>query len=226
VTTTMRSSELRRHQVGALARSAPRVLSWQPQATTMVVGIAIIAIGTRAGVAQRLALAGAVVAAGSGFLLDDPAAVTLAASPTSFPVRRLLRVWVVAIGAILWWVAAATFCAQRVGGLPLHGLTLEFAMLVAAGLAASAVAVTLGDRTGGGIPGAVFVLVWFATTYLPPRSWLPFPTGPAFPGASTRLVVMLAVAVVVLVVASRDPTARRPRRRATVKPARLGPPPP
>ena len=63
----------------------------------MLAAIALVAIGSRAGVALRLSIAGAAVAAASGFLLDDPAAMTLAASPRSLRRRCLQRVTAVVL---------------------------------------------------------------------------------------------------------------------------------
>jgi hypothetical protein len=208
----MPGAALRLRQVTALARPAARAVSWQPQARMMVAGIGVVALGSRAGVMTRLSVASAAVAATTAFMLDDPAAVTLAASPTSLPVRCLQRACAAVLGTGLWWAAAAALAEHRVGDLPLGPLTLEFAMFVTVAMAASAAAATMGDRTGGGIPGATFTLVCFATTYLPPRSWLPFPAEPGAPGAPARLVAVLAIAVTVLFVMSRDPASRGRRR--------------
>lgn len=181
----------------------------------MVAGIVIIAVGSRAGVMSRWSFAAAVVAATTGFVLDDPAGSTLAATATSLPVRRLLRVSAAVLASGLWWVGAVALAAHRVGAIPTRALTLEFATFVAVALAASAGAARLGDRTGGGYAGAIVTLVCFATTLLPPQPWLPLAAEPTAPGAAARLVAMFAIAVTVLVVASRDPASPRLARRST-----------
>jgi hypothetical protein len=209
--TTPVDAPMRLRQVRALAPLEARTMHWQPLARTMPAGILVIALGSRAGVPVRLTLAGAAVAATTAFLFDDAAAVTLAASPTSLPARRLQRTLAVAIATALWWAGAAALAADRVGARPLRGLTLEFMTFVAIALAASATAARLGDGTGGGIAGAVLTLLCFATTLLPPWPWLPFPSQPDAPGAAARLMTILAVAVAVLAVSSRDPARRRTR---------------
>ncbi len=197
-------------QVAALARPTGRVLSWQPLAQVMVAGLVFVTIGSQAGVSLRLSIAGAAVAAATAFLVDDPAAVTLAASPTSLPIRRLQRVAVGALAVGFWWTAAVSVATHRAGGFPLRGRALELGVFVAIALAVSAATATIGDRTPGGIAGAVFTTACFAMTLLPSRAWLPFPADPSAPGAAPRLLTALACAVAVLAWASRDP-AHRPR---------------
>jgi len=206
----------RARQLPPLVRPAIKVLSWQPMARLMVGGTAFVTIGSRVGVPLRLSAAGAGVAATSAFLLDDHATVTLASSPTSLPVRRLHRVIVAALAVGLWWAGTVALATNRTGGFPVAGRTLELSMLVAVALAASAVAVTIGDRTTGGIAGAAFSIAAYATTFFPPQPWLPLPAHPDAPGATPRLVVALGCAAAVLAYTSRDPatrTRRSPRRR-------------
>lgn len=199
---------LRARQLTAIAPSAVRVVSWQPLAITMAVGILVVATGSPASVMTRLALAGAAVAAGTAFTLDDAAAVTLAASPTSRPARRLLRVACVVVATGVWWAVAASVASSRVGTLPRSSLALELAAFVAVALAVSALAASQGDQTGGGVAGAVVVVACYGSTLLPPRWWLPFPASPNAPGASARFVATLTIASAVLAVTSRDAATR------------------
>lgn len=202
-------------QAAVLAGPSARVWPWQPLACALLATMALVAIGGRAGVALRLSIAGAVVAAASGFLLDDPAAVTLAASPLSLRRRRLQRVTAVAVAVGVWWAGAATIASRLGGGFPLRGRALELSVFVAVALAGSATAATLGDGTVGGIAGAVSAAGCYALTFLPSRAWWPLPAHPDDPGAASRLLVVLAVAVAVLTRASRDPAHRRRRHRST-----------
>ncbi len=199
---------LRARQMTALAPPALRVVSWQPLATAMAVGIVIVATGSPASVMTRLAIAAAAVAAGTAFTLDDPASVTLAASPTSRPARRFARVACVAVVTGMWWAAAAAVASSRMGALPLRGLALELAAFVAVALAVSATAASQGDQTGGGVAGVVVVVACYGSTFLPPRWWLPFPAYPSAPGASARLTATFALAACLLAVTSRDPASR------------------
>ncbi len=198
-------------QLPPLARPAIKIVNWQSTAGMMVVGLAFVAIGSQAGAQLRMSIAAAGVAACSAFLLDDHAAVTLAASPTSLPVRRLHRVTVAAVAVGLWWVAAVTLATNRAGSFPIVGRALGLCVLVTIALAASAVASSVGDRTTGGIAGAACSIAAYATTFLPPQPWLPLPAHPDAPGATPRLLATLACALAVLAYASRDPATRRLR---------------
>ena len=79
----------------------------------------------------------------------------------------------------------------------------------------SATASTMGDRTAGGIAGALFSMACFATTFLPSRTWLPLPPNPDAPGATSRLLAVLSCAIAVLAWVSRDPVRRRLLSRTT-----------
>lgn len=191
-----------------LSLPTTRVLTWRPLFWSMVGASVYLAVGNPTGFEPRLAIAGAAVGATSGFLLDDPAAVTLAAAPAPFPMRRLHRVTIAAVSIGLWWIGAALLVTLRSGGFPLVGRSLELAALGAIALATSALAATSGDRTSGGIAGAVAALCCFATTFLPPQPWLPFPSSPDAPGASFRLTTAVVLAVAALWFMSRDPARR------------------
>jgi hypothetical protein len=208
VFTARRTTRFR--QLPPLARPAIKIVNWQPAARLMVAGLAFVTIGSQAGVQMRLSIAAAGVAASSAFLLDDHAAVTLASSPTSLPIRRLHRVTVTALAVGLWWVTAITLATSRAGNFPIVGRALELCVLVAIALAASAVASTVGDRTTGGIAGAACSIASYSTTFLPPQQWLPLPSHPDAPGATPRLLATLACAMAVLAYASRDPATRNP----------------
>lgn len=197
--------------VAALARPVQGVVSWQPLAGMMAAGVGLVLVGSRGGVALRVSVAVAGVAASTAFLLDDPAAETLAASPTPLSDRRAQRVAIAAGALAVWWTATVAIAAARGGDFPLRGRALELVVLVAIALAVSAAAATTGDRTGGGIAGAAFSVVCFASTLLPPRWWLPLPSDSTAPDAVPRLIAILACAVALLAWTSRDP-ARRGRR--------------
>ena len=201
-------------QIPPLARPAIKIVNWQPTARLMVAGLAFVTIGGQAGVQMRLSIAAAGVVASSAFLLDDHAAVTLASSPTSLPIRRLHRVTVAALAVGLWSVAVGTIAANRAGSFPIVGRALELCVLVTIALAASAVASSVGDRTTGGIAGAACSIACYATTFLPPQPWLPLPAHPDAPGATPRLLATLACAMAVLVYSSRDPATRKLRNPA------------
>jgi hypothetical protein len=200
-------------QVPALGPPSLRIVTWPTLAGAMVTGPLLVALGSRAAVPTFLALAAAALAAASGFLLDDPAALTLAASPTSLRSRVLLRAAAATLGAGIGWAAAVAVATHRVASLPVEGSTLELVALVAVALAVSALASSVGDGTGGGIAGAVVTIGCFGSTFLPPKAWLPFPSDPDGPGGRLRLVGVLLVALLVLFVGTTDPARCRHRRR-------------
>jgi hypothetical protein len=201
----------RPRQLAALAVPAARVIGWQPMVAASLGAVALVALGTPAGAPLRLSIAGACLAASAAFVIDDPAAVTVATSPTSLFVRRALRAAAAAVGAGMGWSAALAMTSSRVDALAIWPATVEFAAFLVVALAVSAVAASLGDGTDGAITGAVVTMVCFASTFLPEPPWLPFPPDPAAPGAGRRLLLILAVAALVLAFASRDPAAGRPR---------------
>ena len=202
-------------QLPPLARPAIKVVNWQPAARLMIAGLAFVTVGSRAGVPLGMSIAGAGVAATSAFLLDDHAAVTLASSPTSLPIRCLHRIIVAALAVGLWWGAAVAVATNRTGRYPLGGQALQLSVLVAIALAASAVASSIGDRTTGGVAGAACSIACYATTFLPPQPWLPLPANPDAPGATPRLLATLIFATAVLAYNSRDPATRTPRTRSS-----------
>jgi hypothetical protein len=195
-----------------LVRSTFRVTSWQPLARVMAAGIAFVFIGSRSGTEARLTVAGVGVAATTAFLLDDSAAETVAASPTPLSARRAQRIAIAAVAVALWWAAATTAAAAQVDGLALAGPTLEVGVLVLVAVGVSAAAATMGDRTAGGVTGAVVSVSCFALTLLPSRWWLPFPHDPTEPGATPRWLALLACSVALLAWTSRDPARPSPLR--------------
>jgi hypothetical protein len=193
----------------------PRVLSWEPIALVMSAGTAFAAVGSRGGVAQRVVIAGAAVAATAAFLLDDPASETMAASPTPLSARRLQRIGIAVVAVVLWCTLALIVAAARGGESVVRGRALELAALTAVALGVSAASATMGDRTGGGIAGAACCFACFASTFLPPHWWLPFPTDSSAPGAAVRLLAIVACASALLAWTSRDPAVTRRSRRRT-----------
>lgn len=195
----------------SLAKTTPRIINWQPLAQMMIGGWVLVIIGGRSGTMFRLSVAAAAVAATTAFVFDDPAAETLASSPSSLARRRLQRATIVVCGVGIWWAAAVLLAAQRAGdlrGLSVVDATLELGVFVAIALAVSAGTSPLGDRTGGGIAGAITTMACFATTLLPHRRWLPLPTDGS-PNPTPRLIVLLAVSIAGIILTSADPARRR-----------------
>lgn len=162
-----------------------------------------------AGAAVPLALGGippafviAVVAAGVSYVLDDPAAAILDATPSSRPRRRAVRLTLtLPVAAVLWLAVVLPLWALRPGVPPAGPAHLALATLLAVVLAGSAV--------GGGVAGAPLVLgVAVAGTALPAPWALSVGAG-----QSRNWLVVLALAGSALFLLSRDPALRRRRRR-------------
>lgn len=192
-----------------MAAHSARVVRWQPMAATNVAMVALVASGSPAGVPFRLSVAAACLAASAAYVIDDPGAVTVASSPTRLVDRRVVRVAAAAAGAGMGWSAALLVSSLRAVAIAAWPATLELAAFFVLALAVSAVAASIGEGTDCAIAGVVVTMIGFASTFLPEFPWLPFPPDPAGPGATRRLLLVLAAAAVVLALASRDPAAAR-----------------
>ncbi len=152
---------------------------------------------------------------GAALLLDDDAAVTVAASPTSLARRRLLRVGLALplLGAVwaasLWYATSAD--GAWYGPSARAALSLQLAAMVALTLAASAVALRAMPGEQGGWSAAAMPLALLGLALaLPPRvGLLVQPGDERWHGAQQRWAVLLAIGLVVLLWAGREPSRRR-----------------
>ena len=186
-----------------------RAVPWEPVVATATIAGALGRVASHADVTTLAAL----LALGVGFVLDDPAAATLACSPSTLWWRRRMRlVLMLPLVAFLWATVVA------VAELPTatdHGpAALESATMVAVVLAASAAAARWnGDGMGGAAAGPVLLGLVFVARVLPGR-WAFFPVQVH----ERRWLVALVVACGVLLLASRDPARRAMNRsRAPVR---------
>jgi len=159
------------------------------------------------------------LAAGAAFALDDPAAATLAGSPTRLALRRAHRLAPVgAAWGVLWGTAIAVADATA-PGTPLAVPTLEAVTMFTLALAASAVAgAHAPEGRGGVVAGPALMLAMLGVLlaqYRYPRWATLFalsPDTPEWNGARLRWAVLLAAGVAALTATSLDPS--RARRRA------------
>lgn len=190
-----------------------KAVRWEPAAITALSGAVLMtwsrwapAGWPRLSSVSLLAIAAALVAVGLAFCLDDPAAVTLDGTPVSVARRRT---WHVLIGA----TAAAAGWALTVGVAP-PAAPVAWASAMAVGIGALALAVgavaarVVGPAWGGTIGAVGVVAARIALGGLHHRLGL----DPTDAGAPARWLVVAAVLVGLLGVASRDPGARRPWR--------------
>jgi hypothetical protein len=190
----------------------------------IAVGAIIARMTTRHDLAEIYALALVASTAGLGFALDDPAAETVAVSPTSLARRRIHRVGIAgAITAATWLVIAGVVATSDTQRFPTYDVLIEVAALAAIGLATSAI-VQRRTQSPGGPTAALVVLVGPAfLNGVVFRDVRVFPS--LVPGQDLRerwIWLMLAGAAV-LVRSSRDPACRkRVRHNPRIRSASVG----
>lgn len=161
-------------------------------------------------VAPLLVLVGLVVTAPAGYLLDDPAAGVLAASPTSLPRRNGLRLALGVPVLVAGWlvIIGRSHFLEGFAALSVGDLAVEVGGFAAFSLAVAAVAARLGDEHPG--TTASIALVMAAAGLLVAQEALPssWPVPLLEPGPHTgRWWAAVVVCLAVLVWASRDPWA-------------------
>ncbi|HWH35330.1 MAG TPA: hypothetical protein VNT56_08440 [Acidimicrobiales bacterium] len=176
-----------------------------------------------------LRLAALLMSTGAAFALEDPAASTLASSPTGLRARQGLRLGLLLLTLAALWTAVAAAAAVLAGvapsALPLGAATLEAVAMLAVALAVTAAASRTADGRGG-VTGSSALLLAMLAALLGQQRWprhltvFPFePSDPAWELAHTRWFGVLVGAVVVLAAACSDP-ARRPLAQTGLVPPR------
>ncbi|MBO3742337.1 hypothetical protein [Actinoplanes flavus] len=201
-----------------LVLPAARATPWTAFLAAAGVGLAIVAVPAAfrvelgvddlVGLLRAAAVCGAL---GLAFLLDDPAARTIATVPAPRPIRYAARAGVIIPAAVAWWAVILAVTGAGAGAaLPLGGVTVEAAALACVALAVGAVRLRSSDAGGIVAAPAVLVLV-VAASRIPPDLALYVPPGDdRWAAAHDRWAVLLAAAVAVAVWAVREPTRRRP----------------
>ncbi|MEO8267356.1 MAG: hypothetical protein ABI706_17790 [Ilumatobacteraceae bacterium] len=189
-----------------------------PTVPTIIGGLIAVAtviarMSTGHDVAEIYALAFVASTAGLGFALDDPAAETVAASPTPLARRRIRRVSIAGTITVTTWLviagAVATSDTQR---FPTYDVIIEVAALAAIALATSAL-VQRRAQAPGGPTAALVVLVGPAFLYgVVFRDVRVFPSLVPGQDLRQRWIWLGLVAAVVLALASRDPAGRKRSR--------------
>jgi hypothetical protein len=204
------------HQVVALVRPLGSAIRWQPglAAWGLVALLLVLEDGALddPGSALLLLRAVAVIAVlGAAFVLDDEAALTLEASPSTLAWRRFLRVAAAVALVTPPWVGAVWRLDAHATRLPVEGLTLELIALLVLALAVAAAVTRWSASTDPGVATtpAVFVVV-LGAFQLPPKFALYGVPGPGWESAHVRWWALLATATLLLLWCGRDPAARRP----------------
>ncbi len=175
-----------------------RAVRWRP-----IVGSAAIAsLLARADVEPVLVIA--VVAIGLSYVLDDPAAVILDATPTGRAGRRLPRVGLtVSLTAALWLVVVQPLWSLRSSSPAAVPADLAVATLAAVVLAVAVM-------RGGVAAAPVALAVGLVGSRLPaPWSLL------LEPGQYRNWLILLAVSAALAIRCSRDPALHRGRQRVS-----------
>jgi hypothetical protein len=180
----------------------------------VAVGTIIAQMSTGHDLAEIYALAFVASTAGLGFALDDPAAETVAASPTALARRRIHRVTIAGtITVATWLVIAVVVATSDTQQFPTYDVVIEVAALAAIGLATSAL-VQRRTQAAGGPAAALVVLVGPPFLYgVVFRDVRIFPS--LLPGQDLRerWIWLTLAGAALLVSASRDPAASAANRR-------------
>ncbi|MGN9907477.1 hypothetical protein ACTMTJ_07960 [Phytohabitans sp. LJ34] len=208
--------------VPALLVPTARAMPWALFLAAAGLGLVIVAGPAVSTVSLRdedllglLRVAAACGAVGIAFLLDDPAARSIATVPTPRLLRHLLRAALAAAVAGAWWAAllGATVAGAEDGAaatLRLGGVTIEAAALAATALALAAARLRMGDGAAGLLAGPGVLVLATAAVLLPARWALYVPPGDdRWAAAHGRWALLLAAALIALLWAGRDPVHRR-----------------
>lgn len=199
-----------RVQARLLAGPTVRLASWRALPAAGALAVAMVYFFSAPTVIE-LRLAAIMLCLGAAFVLDDPAAQTLAASPTSLLVRRLLRTTLLlALLAVLWMIVL-----WSAGEHVMSALTLELVTMLVVTLAAATVAIPrIPDGRGGVAAAPTLLIILSAALLLLPGAWTLFahdPADPAWQASHARWALLLVIAVTTFLAASRDPAHRHAR---------------
>ena len=201
---------LRLRQVPVLVPGTVRAVPWGPLLGGAALGLAIVhfSSGDPGSLMLRLRLSAVLLCAGAAYVVDDPAARTLACSPTPLLDRRAFRVAgaVVAAGASWGALLVDVRWVAGPGGWAPASLTLQAAALLTVALTMAVLASRVAPDGRGGVAGSAAVLVLALLAVALPDRWSPFSLGEA--GSSNRPALLLAVGLVAFVWTSLDPARR------------------
>jgi hypothetical protein len=167
-----------------------------------------------------LRMAALLLCLGAVFLLDDPAAVTVASVPSPLRYRRSLRVLLVAPIVAAAWIGQLTYVFVHTtnllhgdtdGLLPVWGLTLEMVAMMLTGLAIAALSTRwVPEGLGGVAAGPTLLVLLGAAIFLPDRLalFLGSADDPQWAASHVRWAVIAVLASLALAYFSRDPAAR------------------
>jgi hypothetical protein len=197
-------------------------MMWSPlcASAALAVGLVVALTWSRPPELQQIIdivrRAGFFLALGAPFLLEDPAASTIASSPTTLFVRRSLRLGIGICAIVPVWAAILGYAALRMdgGALPVGALTLEFAAILMVGFVLAAGSIARGYAGGPSGAVALFLLSW-ALPWLPHR-WTLLGGSPGddeWAAAHLRWALAVSLALCLTIAFSLDPARRGLRAR-------------
>ena len=201
-----------------LLRPTAHAIKWRPVAAGAALGMIILLVPealtdrlTERHLTTLARLAAICVGLGTAFLLDDPATRSIPTVPTPRLARNLVRVALAGPAVALWWaltlgLAKTTGHHAAAAHLPIGGLTLEAATLLAAAFALAALAQRRDDDGNSGVVVGPAVLVLVVVTWLLPRpvALLLTPDDPAWTASHYRWTGVLAIVLVTFLWASHE----------------------
>ena len=202
-----------------------RSLRLAPLVASVVAAAAFLATrdGDTHDVVGDLRVLGLLLALGSGYVLDDGAAVTLQASPYSLARRLWLRIGCAAAVVVPLWTGMLVHYLPPAPAGDQWALGLGLTVELAAALSVIWAVAAWGRRYGFEHPGIITTPALLAALLLGtsiPQAPMLVGFGPQWTDAHLRWSAVLAGATCVLVTAMRDPAARW--RPATRSPASVG----
>lgn len=151
--------------------------------------------------------------AGAAFVLDDAAGATVSATPRSLAHRRLQRIALALPLLLAVWAASLWYATTAQGAWfgpdTRLALSVQFAAMLALTLAASAVALRIMPDDHGGWSGALMPFAILTAALLLPERWalLAPPGDDTWAAAQQRWWALLAIGMLTLACASRDPAS-------------------
>ncbi len=213
-------------QARLLVRPTIRAIRWSPFLAVVPLGALVMVVGraadTPAPMANLPAMA-LLLAASTGFVLDDPAEDTIASTPTPLLVTRVVRIAVALPLALACWAAAVVHAG--LGRVSVY-LTVGFVAqcTVALGIAAAATLV-VGRSRAGLVSAFGLVLVFVVVPFAFDVSLALTPTSQTWGHLYGRWLVVGALGLLSMALASSGPATRGalvPRRSTLVRPTRVG----
>ncbi len=150
-------------------------------------------------------------------MLDDAASATVNATPRSLAHRRLQRTALALPLLLAVWAASLWYATTAQGAWfgpdTRLGLSVQFAAMLTLTLAAWAIALRIMPDAHGGWSGAPMPFAIFTATLLLPERWalLAAPGDDTWAAAQQRWSALLAIGMLTLACANRDPASRHRR---------------